>query len=421
LRSEFTIKSIEELENEGLITKIQDGNHGEIHPKLADFVSEGIPFVTARDLKDNFLHLETCNYISKKQADSLRIGFAESGDLLLTHKATMGRVAIVPEIKDYVMLSPQVTFYRINNEKMNISFLFYAFQDIFFQQQLQSFSDQTTRKYMGITEQRILEIRYTDLKTQNKICPILENIDNKITILKKQNSILEEIVNEIYHSYFVNFDGISEFKNSELGKIPKKWEVETLDEVVEKIIDHRGKTPKKLGTNWSKTGIPVLSAKNIKNGKIINHEKIRFVDDETYEKWMPEKIHDEDILLTSEAPLGETHYVQDMSSFCIGQRLFALRVNSNKIHSGYLYHYLNSEIGKNQLTSRGTGSTVDGIRQSELREINVLIPKSKQNQNFSVLSKTYFSLFSKNQKMIEKLSEIKKSLLPKLMSGEIKV
>jgi type I restriction enzyme, S subunit len=173
---------------------------------------------------------------------------------------------------------------------------------------------------------------------------------------------------------------IPEFKETEIGKIPTDWTIEKLENVVETILDRRGITPKKLNSDWTETGWPVISAKNIKEGKLIRKDVIRYVDDITYEKWMSKKIKNGDIILTSEAPLGELYHVKEFKEFCIGQRLFAIRCNIKKIDDSFLFYYLSSIRGQQELSSRGTGSTVPGIRQEELRTIFICFPKDLNEQ-----------------------------------------
>ncbi|MBU0916809.1 restriction endonuclease subunit S domain-containing protein [Aquabacterium parvum] len=114
----WRVKTVGGLVECGILAKPLDGNHGEIHPKGSDFVADGIPFVMATDINDGKIDLVGCKFISKQQADSLSKGFAIAGDVLLTHKATLGRVAIVGPISTpYIMLTPQVTYYRVLDAK----------------------------------------------------------------------------------------------------------------------------------------------------------------------------------------------------------------------------------------------------------------------------------------------------------------
>ena len=103
----FDFMTISQLVKMGIIAKPLDGNHGEIHPKSEDFVESGVPFIMASDVINGVIDYSNCKFISRKQADSLRKGFAKNGDVLLTHKATIGRTAIVNyDDQPYVMLIP---------------------------------------------------------------------------------------------------------------------------------------------------------------------------------------------------------------------------------------------------------------------------------------------------------------------------
>ena len=148
-----------------------------------------------------------------------------------------------------------------------------------------------------------------------------------------------------------------------------------LEELVELVIDHRGKTPKKLGGDFTESGIPVISAIHIKRGKIIWEERERFVTQEMYEKWMKEPLKTDDVLLTSEAPLGEVALVPSNDPLVLSQRLFAIRTKADLLDPKYLLYYLQSQLGQDELQGRASGSTVIGIRQAELLNISVPCPE----------------------------------------------
>ena len=168
---------IQYLIDEEIIFQNQDGNHGEIHPKLSDFVSSGVPFIMASDIENGILRFLNCKYITKEQSDKLRIGFSKSGDVLLTHKATMGRVAIVPDGIELIVLTPQVTYYRVKNHQLiTKEFLYSLFNSTVFQNILIGDSTQSTRNYIGITNQRNIKIILPDSKTIKKFSNILRPI-----------------------------------------------------------------------------------------------------------------------------------------------------------------------------------------------------------------------------------------------------
>ena len=148
----------------------------------------------------------------------------------------------------------------------------------------------------------------------------------------------------------------------------------TLKDIVELVIDYRGKTPKKLGGKWSEFGIKALSAKNIKNGEIVRKDSIRYVDEELYYKWMKNEIEKGDILLTSEAPFGEIYYWESDEKIVLSQRIFGIRCNSNKVYPKFIYFYMLSPMFQWELKSRATGTTVKGLRQPELLKCKLNIP-----------------------------------------------
>ncbi len=200
---EWELIKIQKLLDLGILDSIQDGNHGEKHPKSSDYCDEGIPFIMANDLINGDIDFAKCKKIPKSIADNLRIGFSRENDILLTHKATIGKVAIVPNIKDYVMLTPQVTYYRIKKQENLIpSFLKYYFESSKFQKELEVMSKQSTRSYIGITNQKKLSILLPSIEEQTSIVEILDTIvlkqkkeENKLQQLKIiKNGLMQQLL-----------------------------------------------------------------------------------------------------------------------------------------------------------------------------------------------------------------------------------
>ncbi len=168
-------KTVRQLINEGAILAVQDGNHGELHPTQENYVLEGIPFIMASDLKGNDLDLITCKFLPEGLASSLRKGFALPGDVLLTHKGTLGLTTVVPELDaPYILLTPQVTYYRVNPDALRPEYLHYVFSSTEFQKRLLCHVREGTRPYVGITAQLDLEIEYPNINVQsagNRLAP----------------------------------------------------------------------------------------------------------------------------------------------------------------------------------------------------------------------------------------------------------
>ena len=146
-----------------------------------------------------------------------------------------------------------------------------------------------------------------------------------------------------------------------------------LGDALEDLFDHRGKTPKKLGGDWSPTGHRVISAFNIKNS-IVDTNEHHFISHEMYEKWMSVKLRKGDVLLTSEAPTGEVAFLDDDYEWALGQRVFGLRGKPDVLDGRYLFYALQGGQLRHDLMSRTTGTTVQGIRQAELIKVQIELP-----------------------------------------------
>ena len=159
----------------------------------------------------------------------------------------------------------------------------------------------------------------------------------------------------------------------------EEWKEYTIEDVLELLIDYRGKTPKK-----SETGIPTLSAKSVKMNHI-DYSQCYYISKEEYDRFMirgfPKK---GDILLTTEAPLGMVARL-DRDDIALGQRLITLRGKKDVLDNGYLLYYFQSPAGQYNLKSRETGTTVTGIKQSEFRKLRIPIPSLPTQQKIAAI------------------------------------
>ena len=178
---------------------IQDGNHGELHPVAAEYVDEGIPFLMANNVRGSKVDLVECKRISKSRADKLRIGFAKAGDMLLTHKGTVGEVASIPDYipEPYWMLTPQVTYYRWNKNKYDSKFCAYLFQSKCIQIQLEIIgSKQSTRSYVGLIAQGELIVVIPPLAEQQSIRKRLDirtsRLEEMLAFAEKNIELMQE-------------------------------------------------------------------------------------------------------------------------------------------------------------------------------------------------------------------------------------
>lgn len=188
------------------------------------------------------------------------------------------------------------------------------------------------------------------------------------------------------------------------------WIEAPLGSVLDVVIDHRGRTPKKLGADWTNHGVRVISAINIKSGKLDLSLSSNFIERKVFERWMPEKLRYEDILMTSEAPLGSVAIFDREDDFCLGQRLFALRGDPSTLNQKYLFWVLQTPQVQQQLIARSTGTTAKGIRQSELLKVQILVPPIAEQKRIAAILDKAEELRGLRRKALEQLNAIAQSI-----------
>ena len=152
-----------------------------------------------------------------------------------------------------------------------------------------------------------------------------------------------------------------------------EWTFAPLENCLDALIDYRGKTPEKTSA-----GIPLITAKIIKGGRI--EKPTEFIAADNYDSWMRRGIPKEgDVVLTVEAPLGEVAQLGP-EKIALAQRVVTLRGKKGILDNSYLLYLLQTEEMLEQLKSRATGTTVLGIKQSELRKVPLSLPPINQQK-----------------------------------------
>ncbi|BAZ36865.1 type 1 restriction-modification system specificity subunit (plasmid) [Calothrix sp. NIES-4101] len=411
MRKGWVKTTVEKLVNQKIIEKPLDGNHGEIHPKKSDFTESGIPFVMASDLVNGTVNQETCNFISREQADSLRKGFAKNGDVLLSHKGTIGRSAILQTSLDYVVLTPQVTYYRIlDNSVLDNRFLYYSFHSPKFQNEIKKIAGAgSTRAYIGITQQLQLHIPIAPLPEQKRIVAIMdeafEGIDRAIANAEKNLANAREL----FESYL----------NFKLLAVASGKPTQNLSCITELIIDCEHKT-----APTQETGIPSIRTPNIGKGYLI-FDNVNRVSEETYELWTRRgKPEPGDLILAREAPAGNVGVIPPDMKVCLGQRTVLIRPNKESVDSQYLAFLLLHPLMQKRLLAKSTGATVQHVNMKDIREllISELPPVQAQRdciEELEQLQSQVNSLESIYRQKLAALNELKQSILQKAFTGEL--
>jgi type I restriction enzyme S subunit len=318
----------------------------------------------------------------------------------------------------------------------------YYLRSPLYRSSMMAFSTMSTRASLNNEMISRIDISYPSPAEQVEIARVLKTLDDKISLNNQINQTLEQMAQAIFKSWFVDFDPVKAKMNgeqpegmdaataslfpdklveSELGLIPEGWDVGTLDTHTSMIIDHRGKTPKKLGSDWVEEGYPAISAKNIKSKKIVRPDTIRFIDESTYKKWMKEPLVKGDIIMTSEAPMGELYFFDGSQEFCLSQRLYGLRANPDVCSPAFLFNWLQTTKAVTDMEGRASGTTALGIKQAELRKVKILTPPKELLDKYSVVASNLVDMAASNNAQNSTLEELRDTLLPKLLSGEIEL
>lgn len=183
----------------------------------------------------------------------------------------------------------------------------------------------------------------------------------------------------------------------------------SLSKCLSLIIDYRGRTPKKLGLDWSDDGYRAISANNVKFSGLTKIDDIKFGNQELYDLWMKKEVKKGDLLLTSEAPSGQVMIWDSDEKIILSQRLYALRVNDN-FDNKYLKYYIQSEMGQKEIIKNNSGSTVFGISAKTFDNIIVYHPIKDIQEKIGNLLYTIDKKIALNKQINARLEEMAKIL-----------
>ena len=266
------------------------------------------------------------------------------------------------------------------------------------------------------------------LPEQHAIATFLDretgHIDALIVNKERQTELLrEKRAALISHAVTKGLDPDAPMKDSGvewLGEVPEHWNILALRRVVSRFVDYRGKTPEKVDR-----GVPLITAKNIKDGHIDLSQSQEFMREDEYQDWMTRGWPEiGDVLITTEAPLGEVAQVED-TFIALAQRIILLKVNKSRIINDYLkYHFL-STYGQGELWTRASGSTALGIKAERFKGTLVSVPPLNEQQKITRYLDSEISRLerpsSKIRESISKLREYRTALISAAVTGKIDV
>ena len=271
-----------------------------------------------------------------------------------------------------------------------------------------------------------IEVPDFSLSTQCKIAAILSAYDDLIENNLRRIKILEEMAQNLYREWFVNFrfpgHENARFVDSPLGKIPEGWEVSMLGDHLSTL--ESGKRPKG-GIQGNCKGIPSVGAENVRKIGRHNYQSEKYIPKSFYEEMKKGKVKHGDVALYKDgAYIGRSTYFRDNfphPKFCVNEHVFILRSNGNKLTQNILYLWLQESSTIAYIRSTNANAAQPGINQKGVRGLKIIIASKEIANDFDELVEPLLALIISLAKKNDILRQTRDLLLPKLISGEVDV
>ena len=385
--------------------------------KKKEYWDGDISWITPKDLSNynNRYISRGSRNISKKGLKYSSARLLPKNSVLLTTRAPIGYLAISKKelatnqgFKSLIMKNgnvPEFFYYLLKN---NIN-------------KLLQYASGTTFMELNTTNLKSIEFYIPEVKEQKRIASILSALDDKIELNNKTNKILEEMAQTIFKEWFINFnfpneDGKpykksgGEMIDSELGKIPKGWKIGTIGDYAKLKSGFAFKN-----SWWQNDGIPVIKIQNISSGNL-NLEQCSFVSEDKYNIAENFRVNGGDLLITLTGSLGKFTIVPKLDKDAlVNQRVGKFFLGEEPVKKlPFLYGILN-EL-KDLIVSLANGSVQQNISPNDVENVKIIFPNDKILNKYNNLMQDIFYKIIFNQRENKKLSNIRDSLLPKLMT-----
>lgn len=298
------------------------------------------------------------------------------------------------------------------NEKANTYYLSALLSTM----HLERLSGQSAQPGLAVGTLSVQEINLPSLEAQRSIASILSSLDRKIELNNKINADLEEMAQSIFKNWFVDFEPFKDgkFVDSELGMIPEGWKVGRLDEIADVV---GGSTPSKAKPEYyTQKGIAWLTPKDLSNHPAVYTSRgVIDITEEGYNSTSTKLMPKGTILFTSRAPIGYISIAQN--DICTNQGFKSLV--PKKAGTCFLYCFL--KYVTPEIENKSTGSTFKEASGSLMKSLQVIMPEQKVFEDFETIVSPLFARIESLEKENSRLSLLRDTLLPRLMSGELEV
>lgn len=342
----------------------------------------------------------------------------QENDLLFARQSLTlegaGKCAIVTCVEEPTVFESHLIRLRIDKSKANPFYIFYYFKSNIGRNKIRSLVQQVAAAGIRGKELVELSIITPPLDYQNQIVDILKSLDDKIECNRRINENLEQQAQALFKSWFVDFEPFRDkpFVESELGMIPEGWRVICLGEVCKCVL---GGTPSRSHDEYWNGDIPWINSGEVNNFRILSPTE--YITKEGLEKSATKLLpaHTTVLAITG-ATLGQVSLLEMES--CANQSVIGVLDNPNIPYS-FIYPLINFKI--KELMSHMTGGAQQHINKDNVEQLKIVLPPQYILKKYACLSVPLFEKISNSCFQSANLAKTRDTLLPRLMSGELKV
>jgi type I restriction enzyme S subunit len=406
MNSHWPFNRVSELVDRGLL-HIGDG----YRVRLSQLSRDGIPFVRGGDIQDGWIDTNVEDHISPRYYNELLTKLSRAWDVAFITKGTVGRVGILRPEQPQIVFAPQVCFWRSMNEQGLVPrFLFYLLRSHWFQALLSSVKTHGSMAadYVSIGDQYQFNLPIPPPAEQRRIAAVLSALDDKIELNRKMNCTLEGMAQAIFHARFMDFDGQVDLVTSELGPIPKAWRLGTLYDIAE---NHRNSVnPDEVEPNTPYIGLADMPQGSIALGTW------GFASDAMSAKTM---FRAGDMLFGKLRPYFKKVGVAPVDGVCSSDVL-VIRPKLQYWQS-YILGVLTYDPFIKFVSTASTGTRMPRTSWQIMSSYKLAIPPMQKAVEFHEICESFIHRIMHNVQESRTLAELRDTLLPKLISGELRV
>ncbi|PHG81179.1 restriction endonuclease subunit S [Bacillus wiedmannii] len=385
------------------------------------YVEKGANFIGSKSIFDDFIDKNSFLQLNEESLTHLKNCSVEEDDILLNVTGdgiTFGRNAIVTKEILPAYVSQNIAIIRLKKEIVDPKYIMYYLNMPTMKEYINNFSSGSARRAISAKNIKEFELRIPSLSHQKAISKLLGTLSSKIKINNEMNKTLEEIAQVIFKHWFGDFEFPNDdgepykssggnFVESELGMIPDCWEVRSLDQIASY---QNGLAMQKFRPIKEENSLPVLKIKELNQG--FTDKKSDRCRDDIKESV---QVYDGDIIFSWSGTLLVKVWIGGRAG--LNQHLF--KVTSDEYPKWFYYYWTKFHLNKFIRIAADKATTMGHIKRNHLSESFVVIPSKAKLVELDKIMNPILNSIIKNGVEIKTLSEIRDTLLPKLMSGEI--